>query len=211
MREEDGVGEAQVPPPNGHESVADLIPIVRRVVAARVRDPTQVDDLVQETLSRVMSARFRVEGDSLVPYAVVTARNLIVSAAQREQRAGRTAHLLAEPDDPQPRPEDEALREADAALVHRALGRLPEADRQLLLAHEVEGRDTAALAADRAGPTVVVSNEVGMGVHPETALGMRYRDLLGRVNQHWAAAADTSLLLVAGRAVALTDPWMVLT
>ena len=38
-----------------------------------------------------------------------------------------------------------------------------------------------------------------MGVHPETALGMRYRDLLGRVNQHWAAAADTSLLLVAGR------------
>ena len=144
-----GVGEAEVLPPNGHESVADLIPIVRRVVAARVRNPTHVDDIVQETLARVMAARSRVEGDSLVPYAVVTARNLIVSAAQREQRAGRTAHLLVEPGDPQPRPEDEALREADAALVHRALGRLPEADRQLLLAHEVEGRDTAGLAADR--------------------------------------------------------------
>ena len=143
------MGEAEVSPPNGRESVADLIPIVRRVVAARVRNPTQFDDIVQETLARVMAARSRVEGDSLVPYAVVTARNLIVSAAQREQRAGRTAHLLAEPDDPQPRPEDEALREADATLVNVALGRLSEADRQLLLAHEVEGRDTAGLAADR--------------------------------------------------------------
>ena len=57
---------------------------------------------------------------------------------------------------------------------------------------------------------MVVSNEVGLGVHPETALGMRYRDLLGRVNQHWAAVADTSLLLVAGRALTLADPWAVL-
>jgi len=75
---------------------------------------------------------------------------------------------------------------------------------------EARSVDAASIAAGRTGPTVVVSNEVGMGVHPETALGMRYRDLLGRVNQHWAAAADTSLLLVAGRAVTLTDPWAVL-
>jgi nicotinate-nucleotide--dimethylbenzimidazole phosphoribosyltransferase len=41
----------------------------------------------------------------------------------------------------------------------------------------------------------------GLGIHPETPLGRRYRDLLGRVNQIWTAAADTSLLLVAGRAI----------
>jgi adenosyl cobinamide kinase/adenosyl cobinamide phosphate guanylyltransferase len=75
---------------------------------------------------------------------------------------------------------------------------------------EARSQDAAETAAARHGPTVVVSNEVGMGVHPETPLGMRYRDLLGRVNQQWAAAADTSLLLVAGRAVPLTDPWAVL-
>ena len=60
-------------------------------------------------------------------------------------------------------------------------------------------------------PTVVITNEVGLGVHPETELGRRYRDLLGRVNQHWAQAADVALLLVAGRAVPLTDPWTCLS
>lgn len=65
----------------------------------------------------------------------------------------------------------------------------------------------SALAAARRAPVVVISNEVGLGIHPETPLGRRYRDLLGRVNQLWTATADTSLLLVAGRAIPLSDPW----
>jgi adenosylcobinamide kinase / adenosylcobinamide-phosphate guanylyltransferase len=70
--------------------------------------------------------------------------------------------------------------------------------------------DTACVAADRRAPTIVVSNEVGLGIHPLTELGRRYRDLLGRVNQRWAAVADRALLLVAGRALALADPWTLL-
>jgi adenosyl cobinamide kinase/adenosyl cobinamide phosphate guanylyltransferase len=62
----------------------------------------------------------------------------------------------------------------------------------------------AALAARRA-PTVVVSNEVGMGVHPESDLGRRYRDELGLLNQMVAALAATTLLMVAGRALRLHD------
>ena len=65
----------------------------------------------------------------------------------------------------------------------------------------------AMIAVDRDGPTVVVTNEVGLGVHPETDLGRRYRDLLGRVNRSWAAVADPALFLVAGRALPLHDPW----
>jgi len=75
---------------------------------------------------------------------------------------------------------------------------------------EVVAAEAAEVGAARPGPTVVISNEVGMGVHPETQLGRRYRDLLGRVNQIWASRADTTLLLVAGRAVRLEDPWKVL-
>lgn len=45
---------------------------------------------------------------------------------------------------------------------------------------------------------LVVSNEVGMGVVPPTRLGLLYRDMLGRVNQRVAQAADEALLLVAG-------------
>lgn len=65
-------------------------------------------------------------------------------------------------------------------------------------------------AAHGAGPTVVVSNEVGMGVHPETPMGRDYRDELGRLNQSVAAVADRSLLLVAGRALRLDNPWELL-
>jgi adenosyl cobinamide kinase/adenosyl cobinamide phosphate guanylyltransferase len=70
--------------------------------------------------------------------------------------------------------------------------------------------ELAGALLDRPGPAVVVSNEVGLGVHPESELGRRYRDLLGRANQIIAAAADTTLFVVAGRALRLEDPWGVL-
>ena len=50
---------------------------------------------------------------------------------------------------------------------------------------------------------VVVSNEVGLGIVPPTALGRRYRDALGRVNQLMAAAARDVTLMVAGMELAL--------
>jgi adenosylcobinamide kinase / adenosylcobinamide-phosphate guanylyltransferase len=70
--------------------------------------------------------------------------------------------------------------------------------------------ELAGALLDRPGPAVVVSNEVGLGVHPESELGRRYRDLLGRANQIVAAAADTTLFVAAGRVLRLEDPWGVL-
>jgi len=65
------------------------------------------------------------------------------------------------------------------------------------------GDDDAAITRRSPARVVVVTNEVGSGVHPETELGRRYRDLLGRVNQILVAASDRSFLLVAGRAMVL--------
>ena len=50
-----------------------------------------------------------------------------------------------------------------------------------------------------------VSNEVGEGVHPETAMGLRFRDLLGFVNQRVAAACDRVVLMVAGLPLTIKD------
>ena len=68
---------------------------------------------------------------------------------------------------------------------------------------EAEAGAAAVLAAGRPGLTVAVSNEVGMGVVPATPLGRAYRDVLGRVNASWAAAAEHAALVVAGRGLRL--------
>jgi adenosyl cobinamide kinase/adenosyl cobinamide phosphate guanylyltransferase len=69
--------------------------------------------------------------------------------------------------------------------------------------------DTAALGAAvraRAGDTVLVSEEVGLGVHPSSELGRRFRDALGIVNLAVAEVADEVLLVVAGRVLPLERP-----
>ncbi len=58
--------------------------------------------------------------------------------------------------------------------------------------------DLARVVAGATFDVTLVSNEVGEGVHPETAVGLRFRDLLGIVNQRLAAACDRVVLMVAG-------------
>jgi adenosyl cobinamide kinase/adenosyl cobinamide phosphate guanylyltransferase len=60
-----------------------------------------------------------------------------------------------------------------------------------------------AVAQGRPSPTIAVSNEVGLGVVPASPLGRRYRDVLGRVNAQWAAAADEAAFVVAGKRLSL--------
>lgn len=78
-----------------------------------------------------------------------------------------------------------------------------------LAAHHGFEVDTQALVEalrGRTAPTVVVSDEVGLGVHPSTEIGRRFRDALGLVNQAVAAVADDVWLVVAGRGLPLDPP-----
>ena len=50
---------------------------------------------------------------------------------------------------------------------------------------------------------VLVSNEVGQGVVPETRSGREFRDELGRLNARVAEAVDHVTLVVAGRTLTL--------
>ena len=58
----------------------------------------------------------------------------------------------------------------------------------------------------RSGDAVLVSEEVGLGVHPPTALGVRFRDAVGEVNAAVAEVADDVRLVVAGRGLRLERP-----
>jgi len=62
----------------------------------------------------------------------------------------------------------------------------------------------AALSAP-ARPVVIVSNEVGMGIVPETPLGRDFRDLTGSLNQRVAALADHVVFMIAGLPLTLKD------
>jgi adenosylcobinamide kinase/adenosylcobinamide-phosphate guanylyltransferase len=65
--------------------------------------------------------------------------------------------------------------------------------------------DLAKLLRERLVSVILVSNEVGEGVHPPTELGRRFRDLLGLVNQRLAAAADRVTLMVAALPLTVKD------
>lgn len=60
-----------------------------------------------------------------------------------------------------------------------------------------------AALSDRDGDTVVVSEEVGLSVHPATDLGRRFVDAVGTANQAIGQIADRAVLVVAGRVLEL--------
>jgi adenosyl cobinamide kinase/adenosyl cobinamide phosphate guanylyltransferase len=53
--------------------------------------------------------------------------------------------------------------------------------------------------------SVVVTNEVGLGIVPANELARRFRDILGFVNTRFAEGAERAVLMVAGRAVELAS------
>jgi adenosylcobinamide kinase / adenosylcobinamide-phosphate guanylyltransferase len=105
----------------------------------------------------------------------------------------------------------EAPREVAAALAARGstpalldcltlwLSNLMLAGAEIDAAFEGLEKSLAAAAA----PVVLVANEVGYGIVPETSLGRRFRDLQGLLNQRIAARADCVVLMVAGLPLAI--------
>jgi len=66
---------------------------------------------------------------------------------------------------------------------------------------DITGLEQALMAATT--PLALVANEVGYGIVPNSALGRRFRDLQGLLNQRIAARADRVVLVVAGLPLAV--------
>jgi adenosylcobinamide kinase/adenosylcobinamide-phosphate guanylyltransferase len=73
-----------------------------------------------------------------------------------------------------------------------------------LAGFHVEAEELLGVLAQRRSEhiaTVLVSEEVGLGVHPSTHVGRSFRDALGELNQRVSHIADEVLVVFAGRAI----------
>lgn len=46
--------------------------------------------------------------------------------------------------------------------------------------------------------SIIISNEVGLGIVPQNKLGRKFRDIAGRINQQVTLSADEVILMVSG-------------
>ncbi|WP_439555462.1 bifunctional adenosylcobinamide kinase/adenosylcobinamide-phosphate guanylyltransferase [Dyadobacter sp.] len=51
---------------------------------------------------------------------------------------------------------------------------------------------------DIPGTFIIISNEIGMGLHAETEVGRKFTDLQGWANQYLAAKAEKAIFMVSG-------------
>jgi serine/threonine-protein kinase RsbT len=129
------------------DDLTQLQAIVRRVVGARVGSHPAAEDLVQETLTRVLAAAPSVDPGLLEPYAIVTAKNLVASMWRDDDRKRRNQHRAADLRLPES-PEAQALLGEERSAMASALGRLDEQERGLLIEHELRGTDTRTIAEE---------------------------------------------------------------
>lgn len=73
------------------------------------------------------------------------------------------------------------------------------------LTADIDAAAAAVLQSLRGRDCVVVTNEVGLGIVPVNELARGFRDTLGSVNALFAASADQAVLMVAGRALDLSN------
>ncbi len=130
------------------DPILKLEPLIRQIVSSRITDADDVEDLVQETLTRLYEVRPRLELRTLGSYAIVTARNLVVSLERSRATPRRRAPELYEPRSPV-NPEEQALRLEEHEALLRALARLGEDERIALVERDVLEVPTRSIARAR--------------------------------------------------------------
>ena len=130
---------------------------LRRYVASLVRDPNDVDDIVQETLIRMWQATQRLEVETLSAYAFTVARNLVLAGARSESTARRHIPKLVDLNEPV-RPDESAVTSEARHALASALATLAPERRETLLARDMHQRPLAELAEQRnVTPNVLAS------------------------------------------------------
>ena len=160
---------------SAHEVIA-VEPVIRRVVAARTVNPADVDDLVQDCLERLLVARERLTPEAVLPYAVVTARNLVSSHAKSAIRHAAAAPRILSLSEPE-RPEDVLLAGEARAAMTAALAQLSDQERRDVLAYYGDGMPGAAGVRESQGALRVRMARTRAKLRLEYLLAFRHIEL----------------------------------
>jgi RNA polymerase sigma-70 factor (ECF subfamily) len=124
--------------------LADLLPFVRRIVLARTGDGAAADDVTQEVLLSIHSARHTYRPERpLLPWVRAIARNASVDWARGRARR-REVGLEAGVDAPADSSPDRAILSRG---LERALQSLPDAQREAVVLLKLEGLSVKEAAA----------------------------------------------------------------
>jgi adenosylcobinamide kinase/adenosylcobinamide-phosphate guanylyltransferase len=95
---------------------------------------------------------------------------------------------------------DAILLDCVTLLLGGAFHSLDENGSEMAFTREAERimEDLMVAIESRPEPWILVSNEVGLGIVPDTLMGRVFRDVQGRANQHLASQADEVYFLAAG-------------
>lgn len=152
--------------------LTEILPFVRSLVRARLRDDPHVDDVTQEVLLSIHTARHTYRPERpLLPWVRTIARNAATDWLRR--RARQLARLSDVEAAELPAAAREAPPQRLPASLERALEHLPDGQRQAVVLLKVEGLSVAE-AAQRVG---ITEGALKLRAHRGYRL---LRDLLGR-------------------------------
>jgi RNA polymerase sigma factor (sigma-70 family) len=160
---------------SAHEVMA-VEPVIRRVVAARAANHADIDDLVQDCLERLLVARERLAPEAVLPYAVVTARNLVSSHARTASRRAAAAPRVLDVAEPE-RPDDVLLAGEARAAMTAALARLSDQERRDILAYYSDGAPAGAQSRESRGALRVRMARTRAKLRLEYLLAFRHLEL----------------------------------
>lgn len=141
---------ASVPPfreGDRHEDLVALQGPLRRFVASRVGDSHVVDDIVQETMLRMLEVAPRLDEEVLGAYSFTVARNLIYGGARSQATARRNLPRMLDRREPV-QPEDAATQAESRRALGAALAKVSPSVRAQLLARDVDRRPLHEVAGD---------------------------------------------------------------
>ncbi len=168
------------------QEVVAVEPVVRRVVAARTANPADVDDLVQDCLERLLAMHGRIAPEAVLPYAIVTARNLVTSHSRSAARRATAAPRVLDTREPD-RPEDIVLAGEARRAMAVALAQLSPQERSDILAYYRDDPPRAGGGLESTGALRVRMARTRAKLRLEYLLAFRHIELPGSAVPQGAA------------------------